>query len=59
MLLKSKTEERHIEEYQEKRFQSEIYRGQDGRYNQRLECNLDSRKTTAVHDRGTRADGGD
>ena len=42
-----------------KRFCAKIYRGQDGRYNQRLECNLDSRKTTAVHDRGTRADGGD
>ena len=27
MLLKSKTEQRHIEEYQEKKLQSEIYRG--------------------------------
>ena len=48
MLLKSKTEERRIEEYQEKRLQSEIYRGQDERCNQCLECNLDSRKTAAV-----------
>ena len=30
MLLKSKTEERRIEEYQEKRLQSEIYRGHAG-----------------------------
>ena len=48
MLLKSKTEERRIEEYQEKRLQSEIYLGQDGRCNQWLECNLYSRKTAAV-----------
>ena len=29
--LKSKTEERRMEEYQEKRLQSKIYRGQDER----------------------------
>ena len=38
MLLKSKTKKRHIEEYQEKRLQSETYRGQDERCNQWLEC---------------------
>ena len=36
--LKSKTEERRMEEYQEKRLQSETYRGQDERCNQWLEC---------------------
>ena len=37
-VLKSKTGERRMEEYQEKRLQSEIYRGQDERCNQCLEC---------------------
>ena len=42
--MTSKTEERRVEEYQEKRLQCEIYRGQDERCNQWFECNLDSKK---------------
>ncbi len=44
VLLKSKYEERRVE----KKLQSEIYRGQDERCNQWLECNLDPEKTAAV-----------
>ena len=48
MLLKSKYKERRVEKYKEKKLQSEIYRGQDERCNQWLECNLDPKKTAAV-----------
>ena len=47
-LLKSKTEEGRINQYREKKFQIEVFIGQEVKCNQWLECNLDSRKTAAV-----------
>ena len=48
ILLKSKMEKRRAYQHREKKLQSEVFSGQEEKCNQWLDCNLDSRKTTAI-----------
>ena len=57
VLLKSKYEERRVEEYKEKQLQSEIYRGHDE--NVTSGWSVISTQKNNSSDRGTRENGGD